>query len=72
VIKPKLTIQSWRSVNFMAEDPDSTLILLFTSEGDEGRIDLVHLDVPDQDFDGVDQGWEKYYWTPWRNYLTSM
>ena len=72
VIKPKLIIQSWRSVNFMAEDPDSTLILLFTSEGDEGRIDLVHLDVPDQDYDGVDQGWEKYYWTPWRNYLTSM
>ena len=72
VINPKLIIQSWRSVNFMAEDPDSTLILLFTSEGDEGRIDLVHLDVPDQDYDGVDQGWEKYYWTPWRKYLTSM
>jgi len=72
VIKPKLIIKSWRSVNFMAEDPDSTLILLFTSEGDEGRIDLVHLDVPDQDFDGVNQGWEKYYWTPWRKYLAGM
>ena len=72
VIRPKLIIKSWRSVNFMAEDPDSTLILSFTSEGDEGRIDLVHLDVPDQDYDGVNQGWEKYYWTPWRTYLTSM
>jgi activator of HSP90 ATPase len=72
VIKPRLIIQSWRSVNFMAEDPDSTLILSFTSEGDEGRIDLVHLDVPEQDYDSVDQGWEKYYWTPWRTYLASM
>lgn len=72
VIKPRLIIQSWRSVNFMAEDPDSTLILAFTSEGDEGRIDLVHLDVPDQDYQGVYQGWEKYYWTPWRTYLASM
>ena len=72
VIKPKLIIKSWRSVNFMAEDPDSTLILLFTSEGDEGRIDLVHLDVPDQDHDGVNQGWDKYYWSPWRKYLASM
>ena len=71
VIKPKLIIKSWRSVNFMAEDPDSTLILFFTSEGEEGRIDLVHLDVPDQDYDGVDQGWGKYYWTPWRKYLAS-
>jgi SHS2 domain-containing protein len=32
--------------------------LSFTSEGNEGRIDLIHLDVPDQDYDGVDQGWE--------------
>ena len=72
VIKPRLIIQSWRSVNFMADDPDSTLILCFTSEGDEGRIDLIHLDVPDQDYDGVDQGWEKYYWTPWRTYLAGM
>ena len=72
VIKPRLIIKSWRSVNFMAEDPDSTLILSFTSEGYEGRIDLVHLDVPDQDYDGVNQGWEKYYWTPWRAYLANM
>jgi len=72
VIKPRLIIQSWRSVNFLTEDPDSTLILCFTSEGDEGRIDLIHLDVPDQDHDGVNQGWEKYYWTPWRAYLASM
>ena len=56
----------------MAEDPDSILILSFTSEGDGGRIDLVHLDVPDQDFEGVNQGWGKDYWTPWRTYLASM
>ena len=72
VIKPRLIIKSWRSVNFMAEDPDSTLILSFTSEEYQGRIDLVHLDVPDQDYDGVNQGWEKYYWTPWRTYLASI
>jgi len=72
VIKPRLIIKSWRSVNFMAEDPDSTLILSFTPEGEEGRIDLVHLDVPDQDYDGVNQGWEKYYWTPWRTYLVNV
>jgi hypothetical protein len=50
----------------------STLFLSFTSDGDEGRIDLVHLDVPDQDYDGVDQGWEQYYWTPWRAYLANL
>ena len=72
VIKPRLIIKSWRSINFMAEDPDSTLILSFTPESDKGRIDLVHLDVPEQDYDGVNQGWENFYWTPWRTYLASI
>ncbi len=69
VIKPRLIIQSWRSKEFKTEDPDSTLILSFTPEGDAGRIDLIHLDVPDHDYDGVTQGWENYYWAPWREYL---
>jgi len=72
VVKPRLIIQSWRSNVFKAEDPDSTLILSFTPEGDEGRIDLIHLDVPDHDYDEVTQGWEKYYWAPWRAYLAGM
>jgi activator of HSP90 ATPase len=71
VVKPRPILQSWRSKAFKADDPDSTLILFFTPEGDEGRIDLIHLDVPDHDYDGVNQGWEKYYWAPWRKYLIS-
>jgi activator of HSP90 ATPase len=71
VVQPRLIVQSWRSSIFNAEDPDSTLILLFTPQQDAGRIDLIHLDVPDHDYAGVTQGWEKYYWTPWRAYLES-
>ena len=69
VVKPALIVQSWRSTNFKDTDPDSTLILSFTPKGNEGRIDLIHLDVPDQDYDGVNEGWEKYYWGPWRDYI---
>ncbi len=69
VTRPRLIVQFWRSVAFKPDDPDSTLILCFTAQGTEGRIDLVHLDVPDQDFDGVKKGWEAFYWTPWRRYL---
>jgi activator of HSP90 ATPase len=69
VVPSTLIVQSWRSVNFNADDPDSTLILTFTPQGVHGRIDLVHLDVPEQDRQGVTDGWEQYYWTPWRNYL---
>lgn len=73
VVEPALIVQSWRSVNFTEDDPDSTLILSFTPlatpDGEAGRIDLVHLDVPGQDYQGVTDGWETYYWTPWRRYL---
>ncbi len=70
VVKPRLIVQSWRSVNFSEDDPDSTLIISFTPEVDgEGRIDLVHLDVPEDDYQGVSGGWESRYFTPWLSYL---
>jgi uncharacterized protein YndB with AHSA1/START domain len=69
VVPSRLIVQSWRSAKFHDDDPDSTLVLSFTPDGDQGRIDLVHLDVPDHDRQGVDEGWELYYWTPWRRFL---
>ena len=69
VVRSSLIVQSWRSAKFEPADPDSTLILSFQSEGANGRIDLVHLDVPDHDYNGVVEGWEKFYWAPWRQFL---
>ncbi|MCH8038535.1 MAG: ABC transporter substrate-binding protein, partial [Proteobacteria bacterium] len=53
VVRPRQIVQSWRSALFHAENPDSTLILTFTPEQNQGRIDLVHLDVPEHDYDDV-------------------
>ena len=75
VVRPQLIVQAWRSTKFHADDPDSTLILTFTAESknaDQGRIDLVHLDVPDHDFQDVTDGWSKFYWVPWQAYLDSQ
>ncbi len=72
VVEPRLIIQSWRSVHFNDADADSTLILTFTPEGAAGRIDLIHLDVPSQDYLGVTDGWETPLLgaaAPWRHYL---
>jgi activator of HSP90 ATPase len=71
-IAPRLIVQSWRSTNFRDADPDSTLILAFVPEGAHGRIDLIHIDVPEQDYQGVSEGWAKYYWAPWRRYLAQV
>ena len=71
-IKPKrLIIHTWRSKNWPADAIDSVLVLSFWSQPDGARIELVHVNVSDEDFAGVSQGWEKYYWTPWRAYLAA-
>ena len=69
VVPKTLIVQAWRSTNFRSGDPDSTLILEFVPAGKKGRINLVQLDVPEVDFRGVSDGWEMFYWTPWRRYL---
>ena len=71
-IEPKkLIVQTWRSANWSATAIDSVLTLSFWPEKDGARIELVHVNVADEDFAGVSQGWEKYYWTPWRAYLST-
>lgn len=70
VVPKRLIVQSWRSPKWGPADVDSTLILTFLPDQEGGRIELVHVNVVDDDFAGVSQGWEKYYWSPWRAYLT--
>src|SRR3990172_10430303 len=69
VVRPRLIVQSWRSTKFADGDQDSTLILLFSPDAPDdhsGRIELTHLDVPEHDYQGVTEGWQQYYWQPWR------
>lgn len=70
-IEPKrLIVQTWRSVNWPTPQTlDSILVLSFWPEKDGGRIELVQANVPEEDFAGVCQGWTKFYWNPWREYL---
>ena len=69
IVPKRMIVQSWRSVNFKAGDPDSILILQFRKAPGGGQIDLVHVNVPAQDHKGVSKGWPKYYWKPWKKYL---
>jgi activator of HSP90 ATPase len=69
-IEPKtLIVQTWRSGNWPLTAMDSVLTLSFWPAEDGGHIELVHANVPEEDFAGVSQGWGKYYWQPWHDYL---
>lgn len=69
VVPKRLIVQSWRASHWKARDIDSTLILTFWPEGRGARIELVHVNVADSDFADVSEGWQIYYWAPWRKYL---
>ena len=70
LVPKRLIVQSWRASHWSPEDLDSILVLTFYPDEDGGgRIELVHANVADHGFAGVSQGWEKYYWTPWKAYL---
>ena len=69
IVPNKMIVQAWRSSAFKKSDADSILILTFSKTPSGARVDLVHANVPEQDHQGVTEGWKKYYWDPWRAYL---
>lgn len=69
IVPKKMIVQSWRSSAWKKTDSDSILILTFSKSASGARVDLVHVNVPAHDHQGVTEGWKKYYWNPWRAYL---
>lgn len=69
VVPKRLIIQSWRGKDWKYGDIDSTLVISFWPDDNGGRIELVHVNVPEYDYDDVNEGWDRYYWKPWREYL---
>ncbi len=71
IVRNKMIVQTWRSVNFKPGDADSILILEFSKAPGGGQVDLVHVNVPSQDHQGVTNGWPNYYWKPWKKYIAA-
>ena len=72
LVKGKMIVQSWRSGDFKASDPDSTFILQFEKKGADTIVHMVHANVPEQAYSGIKKGWDDYYWKPWKKYLNSQ
>jgi uncharacterized protein YndB with AHSA1/START domain len=69
VVPNRLIVQAWRASHWKDSDLDSILTLTFSAAPGGGRINLVHVGVPQHDHKGVTKGWPLYYWTPWKAYL---
>ena len=72
IVPKKMIVQSWRSKSWKKSDTDSILTLTFSKTKKGGRVDLVHVNVPEYDLEGVIEGWKNYYWKPWRDYINAQ
>ena len=69
--KGKRIVQTWRGTHWKKHDPDSILILTFKKSPGGAELMLVHTQVPEHDYKGVQEGWPMYYWRPWKEYLAN-
>ena len=70
IVTGRMIVQAWRAAHWKKEDV-SILVLKFSKAPGGARVDLVHAGVPPYDHNGVVNGWVKYYWKPWKKYLSS-
>ena len=70
LIKGKMIVQSWRSADFKSNDLDSILIFQFEKKGNNAVLHMVHVNVPDHQYNGIKGGWNDFYWKPWKRYLS--
>jgi activator of HSP90 ATPase len=69
LVPGKQIVQFWRAAHWKKGDW-SILVLNFSRVAGGAQIDLVHIGVPPYDHKGVRKGWPKYYWRPWKNYIS--
>src|SRR5580704_15043814 len=72
LISNRRIVQAWRSAEWKKADADSILVVSFEkAAGGVATVHLVHVGVPSYDHQGVTQGWVKFYWHPWKEYLAA-
>jgi len=48
---------------------DGTLILSFEQNKNDVVINMIHANVPDNQASALKDGWNDFYWKPWKKYL---
>ena len=69
IVKDSLIVQSWRGLDWDKTDADSIFTLHFEPKGKNTTVHMVHANIPDKHADGIEKGWFKFYWEPWKAYL---
>ena len=66
ILPSREIVQTWRGSDWKSEDADSIFILLFVPDGDGTIAYMTHANLPDDQYEDIAEGWNTYYWEPWR------
>ncbi len=66
VVSPELIVQNWKSGNWTEF---SRVTFNISEKGDKTRIELVHENIPEEEFASVKSGWDEFYFSPLKELL---
>jgi activator of HSP90 ATPase len=69
LVPGKRIVQSWRTSEFGADDPDSTITVTLTPVEAGVRLTLSHKNAPDGQSAYEKEGWREYYFEPMKAYF---
>ncbi len=67
--RPTRIVQSWRTANFDASDPDSQIEVVFERKRDGTQVTIYHTRLPAHG-NRYETGWTKHYFEPMRSYFS--
>ena len=68
VVQDKKLIQEWY---FEDNLEPSIVTVILTRQDDKTLVELQHTNIPDEAFDNIKEGWNKYYFSTLKKYLES-
>ena len=54
---------------FEGEEGKSIVTITLSAEGKDTRVELLHIDIPDEAFENILDGWDRYYFKPLKQLL---
>jgi len=57
----KKIVQEWY---FEGEDEKSIVTITLIPEGNNTNVELLHINIPEEAFDNIVEGWDRYYFKP--------
>jgi uncharacterized protein YndB with AHSA1/START domain len=63
-------VQAWRTSEFPNESPDSRLEIILEAVKEGAKLTLIHSNIPDDQADSYEGGWDENYFIPMKEYFS--